>query len=366
MSIQKDLVTRTVEDLKQLAKFYDLRGAYKLRKLELCEALSVQIQEKFMCAFEMINPEAMKLFEKVIKKKNIKLEEINPRHIIECMMLKGLGIMDVDMEKEHFFVHPEIVESYEEKRLDLKVQRELKEKQRYYSKLRKYKDACINLYGTIKLIDFIALYEAYEEALDMPSFFKWLEKDSAFYGGYYYENGYLMHERFREVSEEELAYFFHQIEDKPYYRPNKEEFLRYTDEYYYEETSEVRALRAYLNKQYPYYKQGIEDVILDMILGRRYEIQMSSGVVQEILTNFEMIGIFFNNLEEVERLVEKIVPVLNHTRIWINKGNSPSDLRRGNLASDFSESRIVAQQKVGRNESCPCGSGLKYKKCCGR
>lgn len=22
--------------------------------------------------------------------------------------------------------------------------------------------------------------------------------------------------------------------------------------------------------------------------------------------------------------------------------------------------------KIGRNESCPCGSGLKYKKCCGK
>ncbi|MBK3844158.1 hypothetical protein G3A42_40470 [Paraburkholderia aspalathi] len=26
---------------------------------------------------------------------------------------------------------------------------------------------------------------------------------------------------------------------------------------------------------------------------------------------------------------------------------------------------IVAEPKVGRNEPCPCGSGKKYKKCCG-
>ena len=25
-----------------------------------------------------------------------------------------------------------------------------------------------------------------------------------------------------------------------------------------------------------------------------------------------------------------------------------------------------ARAKVGRNDPCPCGSGLKYKKCCGR
>ncbi len=25
-----------------------------------------------------------------------------------------------------------------------------------------------------------------------------------------------------------------------------------------------------------------------------------------------------------------------------------------------------AEKKVGRNEPCPCGSGIKYKKCCGK
>lgn len=25
---------------------------------------------------------------------------------------------------------------------------------------------------------------------------------------------------------------------------------------------------------------------------------------------------------------------------------------------------IIKPKKIGRNEKCPCGSGLKYKKCC--
>ncbi len=27
---------------------------------------------------------------------------------------------------------------------------------------------------------------------------------------------------------------------------------------------------------------------------------------------------------------------------------------------------VIAEKKVGRNEPCPCGSGKKYKKCCGK
>ena len=28
------------------------------------------------------------------------------------------------------------------------------------------------------------------------------------------------------------------------------------------------------------------------------------------------------------------------------------------------EQYVRAEPKIGRNESCPCGSGKKYKKCC--
>lgn len=30
------------------------------------------------------------------------------------------------------------------------------------------------------------------------------------------------------------------------------------------------------------------------------------------------------------------------------------------------EDRNITQKKVGRNDPCPCGSGKKYKKCCGK
>jgi uncharacterized protein YecA (UPF0149 family) len=29
------------------------------------------------------------------------------------------------------------------------------------------------------------------------------------------------------------------------------------------------------------------------------------------------------------------------------------------------EAQPVASSKIGRNDPCPCGSGKKYKKCCG-
>jgi uncharacterized protein YecA (UPF0149 family) len=33
---------------------------------------------------------------------------------------------------------------------------------------------------------------------------------------------------------------------------------------------------------------------------------------------------------------------------------------------DLNTSTVIKEKKVGRNELCPCGSGKKYIKCCGR
>lgn len=40
--------------------------------------------------------------------------------------------------------------------------------------------------------------------------------------------------------------------------------------------------------------------------------------------------------------------------------------KRIEIRKDFNKSRIAVSNKIGRNQSCPCGSGKKYKKCCGR
>lgn len=39
---------------------------------------------------------------------------------------------------------------------------------------------------------------------------------------------------------------------------------------------------------------------------------------------------------------------------------------RQNLTKAFRTSKIVRHEKIGRNDPCPCGSGKKYKNCCGK
>ena len=43
------------------------------------------------------------------------------------------------------------------------------------------------------------------------------------------------------------------------------------------------------------------------------------------------------------------------------------EVKRIGILQAYKKSKIVVreQPKVGRNDPCPCGSGKKYKKCCG-
>lgn len=47
--------------------------------------------------------------------------------------------------------------------------------------------------------------------------------------------------------------------------------------------------------------------------------------------------------------------------------NVLSDDKRKEITKQYHESLIFkAAPKIGRNDPCPCGSGKKYKKCCGK
>ena len=43
------------------------------------------------------------------------------------------------------------------------------------------------------------------------------------------------------------------------------------------------------------------------------------------------------------------------------------DEKKKEIVTAYRRSRtVVKEKKIGRNEPCPCGSGKKYKHCCGK
>ena len=74
-------------------------------------------------------------------------------------------------------------------------------------------------------------------------------------------------------------------------------------------------------------------------------------------------GIELGNLPDSDKFVRLILDMDNNQRKWVLRGNKAIDVF-GN--EDHEPPQIPFSQKIGRNDECPCGSGKKYKKCCGQ
>lgn len=80
----------------------------------------------------------------------------------------------------------------------------------------------------------------------------------------------------------------------------------------------------------------------------------------------------FDNDRMMERLVEALGRWLNSIRRWSEGGHSRQELHKENTDLQYityagrSQKVKETEKKVYPNDLCPCGSGKKYKKCCGR
>jgi len=61
-----------------------------------------------------------------------------------------------------------------------------------------------------------------------------------------------------------------------------------------------------------------------------------------------------------------IVHTIYHVGIVSEAPRPARAMRAGRGDNDGKRQPVRAAKKIGRNEPCPCGSGKKYKKCCGR
>lgn len=157
----------------------------------------------------------------------------------------------------------------------------------------------------------------------------------------------------------------------------KEAFLRFADGAYFPETPQRREMIRYLRRLEPALGEDAEDycdriqnvISIDIPLGEILSILQSEGVTDQ--ENWD--------LEEFMGLFQELN---NHTHKHANRGHTPSELleqsSRGLRLRPVPEEQLPfseeAPQKptltlVGgpsRNGPCPCGSGRKYKNCCGK
>ena len=200
---------------------------------------------------------------------------------------------------------------------------------------------------------------------------------------------------------------------KPYYVPDKNHLLEYVDPCYCEDTPEMRKLRAFLKGNCDMSDEREAVAFEELLRGAR----LAAIQLADVFEYLDNLGIRLKSQRDVERFTALYNAFHNTTRMPCNRGYTPDemmrvmppkegfkslslgpnikkylqtgeidieDFRKQILTMDLpseamrfdllkqladikpSASQPGKQKKVGRNDPCPCGSGKKYKRCCGK
>ena len=347
------------KELEQIAKLYGVKGAYKLKKAELVEALIEAIPAGMANNLPMLDAEDIKLFEEVMKE-DVQLEaEESPEAYYNLMELELVQLKETK-EQKYLTVDEVIKEAYS--KIDVgAIMPEIEAN----SVLRRYVMSVLNLYGVVSIDWAVELYNKYhQDVLTEERLVAFMKKDMRIACQSKVMEGYLVEETIYALDKNNFHDFLKVIIDKPYYTPSKELLVALEDETFYENTVAVEKLKAYLRANITQDEEMIEEAVTAVSMIARVDSDRTGKTTELMLEEIANIGIEFKDLGQVNEVIKLLVAVVNNTRKWINKGFTPNELSPHKF--DEQTGQKVKVMDVGRNEPCPCGSGKKYKKCCGK
>ncbi|QQY80055.1 SEC-C motif-containing protein [Keratinibaculum paraultunense] len=149
----------------------------------------------------------------------------------------------------------------------------------------------------------------------------------------------------------------------PYYPFKKEELLDAAKEDFVYKTPQTAKFSQYIKSLY-----DIDDEEMDEILRLIYFIINKDFTFEDIIE--EMQSIFeIDTIKELQTMGQMLMDINNNTRMWILKGFTPEEVSNYNANLESGNTNIIdikTKKKISPNDPCPCGSGKKYKKCCGK
>lgn len=258
-----------------------------------------------------------------------------------------------------------------------------------------YMDAAANLYGLIPMEELYALYNSQNPTVEELTFFMAVVTIDHVSGNFEVIDSpgeyRVPEEHPLKICELAADYLF--VDDfetnirelsraqkgKPLKILPKVEFLRFADGTYFPETPQRSAMIRYLRKLSASLPASAEDYC-DCI----QSIIVIDAPLREVLNILKEDGLTSNKNWDLEEFAALYQGLNNHTPKHANRGNTPDELfaqsARGlqlrqrlspeNQLSFFEEPprkpKLTIVGAPSRNGPCPCGSGRKYKNCCGK
>lgn len=345
--------------LMQKAVSHEIVGRSKMNKLDLVSVLAKTIisPDALQETIILLDEDEYNLYQELMHSASSCNMEVFP-YKLRFLIDRGILYCIFHGDYYEYFIPLEVKEALAE--LDwnyIYVTRE------YQHKILKYVKSAVNLYGFCKPDLVTDIYNSHHEntvtVQELTNICRFHSKNIQ---SFYEYNGYMISNYFEEEYLNEFDALLIKAEGKPYYIPNKEIFSRYADSLYYEITPQLLKLKLFIRKELCQ-SEEIASLLMD-------EIQLICSMeapIQQVVDELTRRGVVLNNYDQLQKLASLMVDVYNHTRLWSNRGHTPAELNptiNDRISNDVKQH--INPIKIGRNEPCFCGSGNKFKKCCGK
>lgn len=332
-----------VQDLKRLCKTLDISNYSKLKKEELIdEVIAAQkSEEAARYAFLFIDDLSFKNWEKSADNN----DEAADYTLEEIFGLYIMGYAFESKENEDTFFITKVVSDLFEK-VNTEENKDARiDVQRKLNLIR----AALHLYGIVSIEQLLHLFKKYySQDMDQEGLIEFLEQ-SPYEITIDTDNGEIVID---DMTEEQYEVVKRLQKNRPYYEPEFAKFIKFSDPNFIDESTHHVWLREWVGKNI----EGDDTENYQTYIGI-LQLVMQGGKQNQVVEFLAQNNVEFKNAVAQKEFFKHIDGILNNTRHFKFRGHKESELKT---------KTIVKEEKVGRNDPCPCGSGKKYKKCCGR
>lgn len=146
----------------------------------------------------------------------------------------------------------------------------------------------------------------------------------------------------------------------------KRQLLQAGEPNFVDRNAAYKSLVDFIVKTYATPRNAADNLVQECV----YAIQIgeSTGHILQFLQQ----QLEIEELRLLQAFTEHLARLHNSTKQWFIKGYSPNELSakrsKAIIPLTAPKSNVVdlfSKKEIGRNDPCPCGSGRKFKKCCG-
>lgn len=368
------------DELVSLCKALNYAGYSKLKKRELAGCIAeILLEPKIMiCRLACLTEKALAFFDRAVERDYLEVANFSEDDFVSVDIISDTRYTCFDAKKERFYVPDDVKSVYKTFRND----KEFKDLQQEISWLL----VCIKLstyiYGVVPEEILMQLYARNTklEGTSKDGMFNFLLIPNDILYSYYsfmdedilskYKCVYIS-----DTCSDDYKYLVKEQGNKNFYIPTYEEILDFAEHIYLKNSDSATALWKLLKEEYgagP--KQRflyMSDIWCQLALG-----ETPQNVLKELLDRSEI----QTDRAGIEKLIRLMFELSNNTRMIANRGYTPAEMHK--IEQDklkpipypkqvmpvipFGAGPIKTSPRISRNSLCPCGSGKKYKRCCGK